>query len=88
MPKTISVFLKKRKTAVSSGIAMRKGELPIRIYEAEGIACPVTVTTHTAPKEAKLTDLFGKPLDIPVSIKGNCVSFTLAPYSSAQLEIS
>ena len=88
LPVTAGLLAIDGKTAVSSGIAMRKGELSIRIYEAEGIACPVTVTTHTAPKEAKLTDLFGKPLDIPVSIKGNCVSFTLAPYSSAQLEIS
>lgn len=75
------------KTAVFSSISMKNGTLALRVYETEGNACPVTVTTRTAPKDAKLTTLFGAPLDIPVSVDGNSVSFTLAPYSSAQLEI-
>ena len=74
-------------SAVFSGIAMRKGRLSVRIYETEGCACPVTVTLRSAPEDAKLTNLFGTPLNIPVSLDGNAVSFTLAPYSSVQLEI-
>lgn len=87
LPTTAALLAVEGKSAVCSGIAMRNRKLSLRIYEAEGKDCPVTATLRTAPKDAKLTDLFGKPLDIPVSLDKNAVSFTLAPYTAAQLEI-
>ena len=87
LPATAGLLSVEGSSAVFSGISMKNGKLALRVYETEGNTCPITVTTHTAPKDAKLTDLFGAPLDTPVSVDGKSVSFTLAPYSSAQLEI-
>ena len=88
LPATTGLLSVEGSSAVFSGISMKNGKLALRVYETEGNDCPVTVTTRTAPKDAKLTTLFGAPLDTPVSVDGKSVSFTLAPYSSAQLEIS
>lgn len=74
-------------TAVFSGVAQRNGKLSIRVYEAEGRECPVTVTLHTPAKAACLTDLFGKPLDIPVTVEDTRITFPLAPFTTVQLEI-
>jgi alpha-mannosidase len=88
LPTTAGLLAVEGKTAVFSGISMKNGKLALRVYETEGNPCPVTVTTHTAPKDAQLTTLFGMPLDTPVSVDKTSVSFTLAPYSSTQVEIS
>ncbi len=87
LPATTGLLAVEGKSAVFSGISMKNDKLALRIYETEGASCPVTVTLRSVPTNAKLTDLFGKPLDIPVSVSGNTVSFTLAPFTSAQLEI-
>ena len=87
LPVTMSLLQTEGETAVFSGVSMQDGKLAIRVYETAGKACPVTVTLRTPAKEACVTDLSGRPLDIPVTTDGCKVSLTLPPYRMAELRI-
>ena len=87
LPSTGGLLAVEGSSAVVTGVSMRNGNLSVRVCETDGAACPVTVTLRSTLKNAQLTDLFGKPLDIPVSLDGNTVFFTLAPYTATQLNI-
>lgn len=87
LPATAGLLAVEGSSAIVSGVAMRNQKLSVRIYEAEGSTCPVTVTLGTAPKNAIVTDLFGSSLDIPILCNENTVTFTLPPYTTAQLQI-
>ena len=87
LPTAAGLLKAEGKTAVFSSIAQRGGKLALRIWEAEGKACPVTITLRQAVAKAELTDLFGKALDLPVETDGASVRFTLQPYTAVQLQI-
>ena len=74
-------------TVVFRGVTLRDNWLALRMYEAEGKDCTVTVTYNYEVTDAYMADLFGNKLDIPVSIKGNEVSVTLSPYMQGELRI-
>lgn len=87
LPTTGALLKTEGESAVFSGIALRGGKLTFRIYETEGNTCPVTVQLRSAPQGARLTDIFGNSLDIPVVCSGSTVAFTLSPYATVQLEV-
>ncbi len=74
-------------SVIFSGVAQRDGSLSIRMYEAKGVDCPVSVTLHSDAKGAMVTDLFGNKLDIPVITDGCNIKLTLPAYSQAELRI-
>lgn len=74
-------------TVVFTGVALREGCLAIRMYEAEGKECPVTITLDSAVSEAYLTDLFGNKQDIPVRVEGQKVHLTVTPYMQGELRV-
>ena len=86
-PLTDSLLQTEGETAVFTGVAQREGNLAIRMYEAEGKECPVTVTLHSKVVDATMTDLFGNALDIPVTVQGQQVHFVLKPYMQAELRV-
>jgi len=87
LPMTGQLLDTKGETAVFTGVAERKGYLAVRMYEAEGKICPVTVTLNKPVSEAFMSDLFGNKLDIPVKAAGQQVQVTLAPFVQGELRI-
>lgn len=88
LPLTKSPLSTKGDSVVFTGVLQRDGKLAIRMYEAEGKECPVTVTTGRACAHAELTDLLGKTLNIPVEVCDKTIRFTLSPYTQGELRIS
>lgn len=74
-------------TVVFSGVAWRENGLAIRMYEAEGKTCPVTITLNKPISEAYITDLFGNKQDIDVKVEGMKVSLHLPAYTQGELRI-
>ncbi len=74
-------------TAVFTGIAQRGGSFALRMYEAAGKECPVTVTLCSPAKSARLCNLMGEALATPVAVEGRQVTFTLSPHMQAELRI-
>lgn len=88
LPTTGSLLETSGDTVVFTGIAEREGCLAVRMYESAGKDCSVTITLHSPVSEAQLTDLFGRKLDIPVTVKDRVMSFTLKSYNQAELRIA
>ena len=84
---TGSLIQTEGKNVVFTGIAKRDEYLTIRMYEVKGARCPVTILLNQDVAEASVTDLFGKPLDISVTVKENLVSFEVEPYSQVEVRI-
>lgn len=74
-------------TVVFRGVSLRDGWLALRMYEVEGMECPVTVTLNYDVVEAYMADLFGNQLDIPVTVEGQKVSMTIRPHMQGELRI-
>ena len=74
-------------SVVFTGIAQRDGKLTVRMYETAGAASPVSVRLYSPVSAARLTDLLGTPLDIPVAVDGKTVSFTLPANAEAELRM-
>lgn len=87
LPTTDSLLQTKGETAVFTGIAQRDDDLTIRMYEVAGKECPVTVALHSTVAGAEVTDLFGRKLNIPVTVEGQVVYFVLRPYMQAELRL-
>ena len=87
LPTTASLLETEGDTVVFTGVAQREGRLAVRMHEVAGKTCPVTVTLPDAVETAAATDLFGQPLEIPVTVSGCRVSFTLPPYTMAELRL-
>ena len=87
LPTTAGLLTTEGETAVFTGVAQRGGRLAVRMYETAGKNCPVTVTMRGVVETAEITDLFGKRLDIPVTVEDGKVKFNLAPYTFAELRM-
>ncbi len=87
LPLTGQLLDTKGDTAVFTGVAQRNGYLAIRMYEAEGRECPVTVALKEPVSEAFMSDLFGNELEIPVKITGHQVFITLSPFMQGELRV-
>ena len=87
LPITGSLLQTLGESAVFTGVARRDGCLSVRMYEAAGQECPVTVRLPGAIKEAYLTDLLGNRLEVPVMAENQEVHLTLAPYTQAELRM-
>ena len=87
LPTTGSMLRTEGETVVFTGVAQREDYLTIRMYEAQGESCPVTVVLQRDIAEAKVTDLFGNELNIFTTVKGCAVSFVLAAYSQVELRV-
>lgn len=74
-------------SVVFRGVSMKDGALAMRMYEAEGKKCPVTITVNYAVREAYLSDVFGNRMDIPVSVTGQKIEFIMKPYMQAEIRI-
>lgn len=74
-------------SVVFTGTAIRDNKLSFRMYESKGADSLATVTVEKDIKSAVITDLFGNDLGIKTEIKGNTVSFTMKPYTQAELRI-
>ena len=88
LPTTGSFLQTEGDSVVFTGVAQRDGCFTVRMYEAKGEACPVTVQVNGDISNAELTDLFGHKLNVPVTVEGQKVCFTLTPYMQAELRIS
>ena len=60
--------------------------LVLRLYEAEGKKAMVTLQAPFTPKKALLTRLDGTPV-AEAALSGDAVSFEMAPYTIAQLQL-
>lgn len=75
-------------TVVFTGIAEREGCLTVRMYEAAGKECPVTVTMFSPVSKAVLTDLLGNKLNIPVAVENHVIRFVAQPHSQMELRVA
>ena len=87
LPSSAGLMKIQGESAVCSSITLRGGKLSLRVYEAEGKVCPVTVALEQPAHSAALTDLFGTPTGQPVEVGNNTIRFTLQPYTTVQLQI-
>lgn len=74
-------------SAVITGIAQRGQSLAIRMYEADGTTCPVTVTVQQPITDAYLSDLFGNRSDTVLQVTERQVQLMLAPYEQVELRL-
>ena len=75
-------------SVVSSVEKTRCGKLVLRVYEAEGLCDRVTAEFDFAVGAAQLTDMRGEPLAGEVKAGGKRVSFTVKPFSLAQILVT
>jgi len=87
LPTTDSLLKAEGDSIIFTGVAEREGRLAVRMYEMAGQNCMATVTLHHPTESAQLTDLNGNDLGISVSVSGCQLSFTLPPYTQAELRI-
>ncbi len=87
LPTTGSFLKTEGETVVFTGVAVRDGRLAVRMYETAGRECPVTIRLFRTTSTAQINDLFGHVLDVPVTVDGDVVRFTLAPYMQAELRV-
>lgn len=87
LPLTGTLLKTAGETVVFTGVAKRDEFLTIRMYEASGKECPVTVVLNSTISQAKITDLFGGELNVPVTILNKSVFFNLTPHMQAELRV-
>lgn len=87
LPTTGSFLESYGATAVFTGIARRDGHLAIRMHEAEGQECPITIRLNAPATKAYLTDMFGNISEQTVEIDDDTIRFCLQPYTQAELRI-
>jgi alpha-mannosidase len=71
---------------VLSGVEMKEDALVLRLYEAEGKKAMVTLQAPFMPKKALLTRLDGTSI-AEAALAGDMISFEMAPYTIAQLQL-
>ncbi len=75
-------------SVVLSSIQERSGRTALRFFEADGKRSAVTVKFKKAVTSAEICDIFGKRLDVEVSVSGDTVTFFVEPYTEAELRVT
>lgn len=88
LPMEGSLFQAAAEHAVISAVLPgAEGKVLIRAYETAGEKETVSLTFGTGVAEAKAVNLFGREQDAEVKVSGNSVTFSVEPYSLAEVEV-